>query len=271
MGAPTGSAPKAQGTPGQARRRRRTLIGWLGTPIRALRGWIAWLLKMPASLLATVVVAVLTVVVGPALVHQWDDRQKVRDLKAEVADQIVTSMVRTLNNGVRVSNLNDDVARQQGLAGVGEEWDSESIRIRMKLRAYFPEDVVETWKAYDRAIHAFLDLCTAIAPGRTLSDTPDAVVNRRSTVEEWVRQHRQVSEFSPELAILSLTTLNNDQMRDFVTFAGPGERASFLSLSKGWMRTEADQMTDVMLSSHLEDFSTTGGDLLDDIIPDVEP
>ena len=163
MGAAPESAPKSPVTSGRARRRLAALIGWLGTPIRALRGWMAWLIKMPASLLATIVVAVLTVVVGPALVHQWDDRQKVRDLKADVADQIVTSTVTTLNDGVRASALEKDDVRQRRLDDVADAWDSESVRIRMKLRAYFPKYVVETWADFDQTIHDFLKLCTAIA------------------------------------------------------------------------------------------------------------
>ena len=43
-------------------------------------------LRVPTSVAATLLVAMLSILVGPAFARQWDDRQKARDLKAAIAD-----------------------------------------------------------------------------------------------------------------------------------------------------------------------------------------
>jgi hypothetical protein len=49
--------------------------------------------RLPASLVATLLVALLSVLVGPAFVRQWEDRKKAHELQAETADASPVQML----------------------------------------------------------------------------------------------------------------------------------------------------------------------------------
>jgi undecaprenyl pyrophosphate phosphatase UppP len=60
--------------------------------------------RVPTSVLVTVLVAGLSVWIAPAFARQWDDRQKARELQAEVADQIGIAAAQTAWGLSRSSN-----------------------------------------------------------------------------------------------------------------------------------------------------------------------
>src|SRR6266516_4216128 len=45
-------------------------------------------LRVPSSVLVTIMVAALSVWIAPAITRQWDDREKARELQGNVAEQV---------------------------------------------------------------------------------------------------------------------------------------------------------------------------------------
>jgi hypothetical protein len=262
MGASARPTPAA--VLGRIRRRLRAPIRWFRTPTRWFRAWISWLFQMPASLFVTLLIAVMTVVVGPALVRQWDDRQRARDLKAATADQIVIATVRTLNAGVKASQAPNPTIREQRFQGVTDSWDAASIRISLKMRAYFPNNVINAWFQFKDDINVFLVVCKDVS--LKYSDSREA--SRRRAIEEWVIQNKpRQLDLTTDLQAASLLSLPPHEISLLITGGDASYRTSFLSLAKDWMQTKTDEMTAVMLTAHPAGFSITRSDLLRDMVP----
>lgn len=54
-------------------------------------------LRVPTSVLVTVLVAALSVWVAPAFTRQWEDRKQARELQAQMAEDIALATARTTN------------------------------------------------------------------------------------------------------------------------------------------------------------------------------
>ena len=112
--------------------------------------------RVPTSVLVTVLVAVLSVLVAPAFARQWDDRQKVRQLRAAFAQEIATGTARTLATGVAIARIEDLRLRGERSAAARGAWDVRRLTVEMKLRAYFPQKVAARWSEYGEGMTQFL-------------------------------------------------------------------------------------------------------------------
>jgi hypothetical protein len=101
--------------------------------------------RVPTSVLVTVLVAGLSVWIAPAFARQWDDRQKARELQAEVADQIGIAVAQT---AVGLGALVESTRGPQDVQQFRERWLSRRLRIDARLRAYFPPPVLKLWAGY---------------------------------------------------------------------------------------------------------------------------
>ena len=114
--------------------------------------------------LVTVLLAALSVWIAPAFTRQWDDRQKARELQAEVADQIGIATAQTAGGLVALvesSHGPEDVQQFR------QRWLLNRLRINARLRAYFRNS--SATKAWDDYVTMVDDL-TAMALAVTSAD-----------------------------------------------------------------------------------------------------
>src|SRR3954468_13838267 len=92
--------------------------------------------RLPTSLIVTLLGIALTAWLLPAFTRQWDDRQKVRELHAQFADQIAATTAKALSRGALVARRPISVsARRDQLAPVETDWDIARARVQLKLAA----------------------------------------------------------------------------------------------------------------------------------------
>jgi hypothetical protein len=107
--------------------------------------------RVPTSVLVTLAVALLSIWVGPALTRQWDDRQKARELQAEVAQQVSRTTALTIGEARAAVETGDPVALKSR-----ERWDVARFELEVRLQAFFPTAVAE-WRRLSGRIDALIE------------------------------------------------------------------------------------------------------------------
>jgi hypothetical protein len=119
-------------------------------PATAGRGH--WRLRVPPSIMVTIVVAAFTAWVAPALTRQWDDRQKAHELKASLVAEMASASGQALVAGADAVRVGQTAGFR---SGEGERaWAVASFKIALELRAYFRPSVFNAWDRY-RTLVAF--------------------------------------------------------------------------------------------------------------------
>ncbi len=106
-------------------------------PVRARR-----LIRVPTSVLLTVLVALLSVWVAPAFARQWDERQEARELQAVLAQNVAESTAAAIGDGLA------PLAGAESLdpMAAAKEWDTARARLEAELRVYYPgHPVIKDW------------------------------------------------------------------------------------------------------------------------------
>src|SRR5215470_7288837 len=93
--------------------------------------------RVPTSLIVTLAGILLTAWLVPAFTRQWDDRQKAQELKSALVADMGSASARALTGGEPIwSGGKADTKR------VLTDWDSSSLRVETRLRAYFGSELV---------------------------------------------------------------------------------------------------------------------------------
>jgi hypothetical protein len=144
--------------------------------------------RLPTSVIITVLVAAFSVWVAPAFTRQWDDRQKARELQAEVADQIGIASAETAGGLVALVESN---RRPQDVQRLRQEWLVNRFRIEARLKAYFPgARVTEVWADYVTLVEGLTTLALSVSdPGIS----PRA--RRESVRRTAARLHAHVNQY----------------------------------------------------------------------------
>src|SRR5215213_1224454 len=119
----------------------------------AERSWFR--LRVPKAVLVTVLGFALSAWLVPAMTRQWDDRQKVHELKAGVVSEMATVSARALLGGEAVWSGQHPTPRER--KQVKSDWGLSTIELAARLRAYFPRSVVTGWEIYAWAVDRFID------------------------------------------------------------------------------------------------------------------
>jgi hypothetical protein len=99
-------------------------------------------LRVPSSVLLTLLVALLSVWVAPAFARQWDERQKARELQAVLAQDVAVSTTAAIGDGLAALGG----AESLDPTAAAKEWDTARARLEAELRVYYPEDaVIQHW------------------------------------------------------------------------------------------------------------------------------
>lgn len=209
-------------------------------------------LHVPTPVLVTVLLAALSVWIAPAFTRQWDDRQKARELQAEVADQIGIATAQTAGGLVALvesSHGPEDVQQFR------QRWLLNRLRINARLRAYFPNS--SATKAWDDYVTMVDDL-TAMALAVTSADAGlparrESILDMAKTLHTLVRQYLDEAfltgfENPPERIGALRRWTTNAILYEVPLFAG-----GFVSSA--------------VLATPPSGFSTTRVDLLRDLLP----
>jgi hypothetical protein len=210
--------------------------------------------RLPKSILVTAAVTLATAWLFPALSHQWQDRQKAKELTAALVSQIgsrtsealVTSSFLTYNcfpasEHTSKFGFNQDVYNKLDLG-----WRTSSAEIEAQLQAYYPERVVDEWREYSDLVWGTYRLIT-----NNMNSRPGTVRRLRELFHGIV----------PGWYI--------DKMEQpWVDRPDADARKAYFAVSQAVLGRRTVVM-DEMLSSRPAGFSTRPGDLLRDLVPGI--
>ena len=127
-----------------------------------LRGWP----RVPIPVLVTVIGVGLSTWLIPAFTRQWDDRQKVGELKATLVAEIASATGRALIDAHLASATPPGDRSLRGtIPGAGREWSVATLRIRARLQAYFGSAAVERWTLISQYVTSTLSLAYGSSEG----------------------------------------------------------------------------------------------------------
>lgn len=220
-------------------------------------------LRVPTSVLLTLLVAVMSVLVGPAFARQWEDRQKARELKAAIADEIASATARTLGAGVYVARAQQAQARRDRFVNARAFWRPASRRIETKLKAYFPASMADEWKQLVLDIDDFLEnVCARASPPGQPFKSDLSASSRRANIAAWFESSSKLRPLPDRLQNRTPSEIAHSATRD-----NAEDRVEVIDAGGEWMFAETDKMTAVLFNAHPAGFSTNRRDLLRDLVP----
>jgi hypothetical protein len=132
--------------------------------LRLVRRWI------PKSLVLAVLGIGLSSWLIPAITRQWDDRQKVGDLKAALVAEMASATGRAVLDAQAFASGAPSTRPSPTPSAVSvREWSVAALEIRARLDAYFGPAAVEAWEDVTRYVNATLSRAyggNAFIPGR---------------------------------------------------------------------------------------------------------
>jgi hypothetical protein len=238
-----------------------------------------WRLRLPASVVVTLLVAALSTWIAPAIARQWDDRQKAQELKAAVVGDMATATSSALVGGEAIWA---DPPRQVNRAAIADDWACSSLAIEARLRAYFSQQIVTYWQIYTWLVDEYVSGDRAQATA-ALNSAAKSLATRRTTLDPpmqkaiadvlFVGRHHAPSARAPDfegngrleqIAVLDLEQhlgrFLRPQQEDELEPASLDEVHSALVAYQ-------EELTRRVLAAHTTSFSTNVQDLLDDLLP----
>lgn len=183
----------------------------------------------------------------PAFTRQWQDRQKEREIKVALVSEIGDSTSDALVTSQYVASgvLPNGQAEYNR---VSLDWARRSAQVEARLEAYFPgQALVDAWRDYSIVVQNDFYLLTGEKAGKA-----EAV----ATVRQYLESTRgPESTAAVHWKLLRALDFDNAQAVDDYVLVS----SELLDASKPLIRA--------ILDANAEGFSTTGGDLVDDLTP----
>ncbi len=116
------------------------------------------LARIPQPILVAVVGALLTAWLIPGFTRQWQDRQKARELKAQVVASMNSATANAVINSAFIAANRLPATGgaggfdQQAFNGLDLRWRQDGAAIESQLRAYFPARLVADWLVYQELV-----------------------------------------------------------------------------------------------------------------------
>jgi hypothetical protein len=210
-------------------------------------------LRVPTSVVVTLLGAALTVWLAPAFTRQWDDRQAARDLKAGLAEHGVISAFQTIQVGARLAE------GRGGYDVILARWREAALKTEVNAKAYFGRSVLDEWQEAGQYVEYFLLASDYVADVRVEAGYRRAD-DRSDPQYKYERISKQLELLAParEDAFAAAQLLASDKASD---------RARGMEQVKTWPLAKIETAADKLLSAHPSGFSTTRGDLLNDLLP----
>jgi hypothetical protein len=209
-------------------------------------------ISVPKPLLATVAATLATAWIFPALSHQWQDRQKAKELTAGLVTQVgsdtsgalVTSSFLTNNRFPSSSDPSRPGFNQEVFNRLDLEWRTSAAEIEAQLQAYYSNAVVEEWRDYSALVWGTYRLIT----------------DNKSSRPGTVKRLREL--FRGDVPGWYIDKME----RPWMDRIDPKARAAYFYVSQAVLARRT-VVIDQMLSSRPAGFSTRPGDLLRDLVP----
>jgi hypothetical protein len=211
----------------------------------------AWPNWVPKTLIVTVGLTLATAWVFPALTHQWQDRQKARELSAGLVTQISKQTSQTLVTSdffsgrrapfVVAHHLNQQLFNQLDL-----DWRDMSAEIAAQLQAYYSPGLLNRWHTYARLVEKTYFLATTDMARRAATIR---VLREHFGERNWQRWHADL--------------LRRPWMEQTNAFA---QIKAYLNVS-GALLAESAAINDAILRDHPAGFSTQPRDIIHDLLP----
>lgn len=235
-------------------------------------------LRIPKAALITALTFALSAWLIPAMTRQWDDRQKEHELKAAVVADMGKDTAHALVGGEAIwsGQVKAPVPGKQ--TPTGTQWALAALEMESRLRTYFSPSVVRSWELYSWAVDHFIDAGNVSAS----AELQDAVANGRldhgvaGAAAELIALSDNGLGFAPNFGVDGTSTnsdranvatlkqmLSPDLQRDKAAAPNP---VSWTALEKQLLALQ-QAVAEQVLRSHAEGFSTTGRDLLHDLMP----
>lgn len=219
-----------------------------GAPPTAVRSrWRSLWARAPKPILMVLFGAAISAWLVPAFTRQWQDRQKEREIKVALVSEISDSTSNALVTSQFVANraLADGQAEYNRIS---LDWAQRSAQVEAKLAAYFPgRALVDDWHDYSIVVENDFYLLTKSTAGKA-----EAV----DTVRRYLESAR-----GPE----STAAVNWDQLRA-LDFDNVQAVDDYVLVSRELLDA-SKPLIQAILDANAEGFSTTGGDLVDDLTP----
>jgi hypothetical protein len=205
--------------------------------------WRSLWAHAPKPVLMVLFGAAVSAWLVPAFTRQWQDRQKEREIKVALVSEIGDSS----SDALVTSQFVASGALTSGQAEynrVSLAWARRSAQVEARLRAYFPgQGLVDRWRDYSIVVENGLYLIT------------NGTAGKARAVDD-VRRYLETRGLGPAEVDwnLLLSVDNQEAVDDYVAVS-----RRLLDASKPLIRA--------VLAANAEGFSTTGGDLVDDLTP----
>jgi hypothetical protein len=224
-------------------------------------------IRVPTSLVLTILGGALTILILPAFTRQWEERERALDLKASLVDEISTGTGRTLASAEVLFETfkGGEVGRRRGRwpesfnrpsRGVRRIWLLPKLKIEGRLRAYFAPELLDQWEDYDYAMLRFLEIAALEGYiNRYLQTADDNTVREGDFyIRYWLSEIPMDAE--PRAGIRGDLLNREPSQRRFGLFY----------LERVMLDLEA-AFTNSLLAAHPRGFSTTRRDLINDLLP----
>jgi hypothetical protein len=219
-----------------------------GAPSTAVPSrWRSAWARAPKPVLMVLFGAAISAWLVPAFTRQWQDRQKEREIKVALVSEISHST----SNALVTSQFVASRALADGQAEynrISLDWAQRSAQVEAKLAAYFPgRELVDDWHDYSIVVENDFYLLTKSTAGKA-----EAV----ETVRRYLESPR-----GPE----ATAAVNWDQLRT-LDFDNVQAVDDYVLVSRELLDA-SKPLIQAILDANAEGFSTTGGDLIDDLTP----
>ena len=206
----------------------------------------AWA-RTPKPVLMVLFGAAISAWLVPAFTRQWQDRQKEREIKVALVSEISDSTA----NALVTSQFVAGGALTEGQAEynrISLDWAQRSAQVEAELAAYFPgQALVDDWHDYSIVVENDFYLLTKNPAGKA-----EAV----DIVRKYLESARGLE---PTAAV------NWDRLRA-LDFDDEQEVNDYVLVSRELLEA-SKPVIQAILDANAEGFSTTGGDLVDDLTP----
>jgi hypothetical protein len=218
----------------------------------------------------------------PAFTRQWDDRQKANQLKVSLVTDMAAASANAIGDGNQIRAKADRALQAQAVRA----WSVATLELESRLRAYFPNPprLVVKWKLLSYGIDRylgrrvnnsfgefFLDDTSFSVRSWLLYDHPETKVKDSLGVAEVMTALLDIDRSSPGKFLNSdERSVLRDGLRSIHWGVGVGRRmnlrAAYRELGAALSELDSGIINDI-LSSHPAGYSTTGRDLIHDLLP----
>ena len=204
--------------------------------------WRSLWARAPKPVLMVLFGAAVSAWLVPAFTRQWQDRQKEREIKVALVSEISDSSSDALVTSQFVAN--EALPGQAEYNRVSLAWARRSAQVEARLGAYFPgQGLADRWRDYAIVVENGLYLITGETAGKARAVTD-------------VRRYLETRGLAPaEVDWNLLLALDN-----------PEAVADYVDVSRKLLDA-SKPLIQAILDANAEGFSTTGGDLIDDLTP----